>query len=110
MERYLHEAQLYTHEDCKKWKDVAMRATLCGKRGLLFPMVYGSTRFNNKRERINAKYITNAIARMLTAAHVDDAGFTSKSMRKGVSIPCFGEVSSQGIRSYREGVYTPNEI
>jgi len=46
-------------------------------------MVYGGTRFNNKRERINAKHIINAIARMLIAAHVDDTGFTSKSMRKG---------------------------
>jgi integrase len=83
VERYLHEAQLYTHADCQKWKDVAMRTMPCAKCGPLFPMVYGGTRFNNKRERINAKHITNAIARMLTAAHVDDAGFTSKSMRKG---------------------------
>jgi len=46
-------------------------------------MVYGGTRFNNKREHINTKHITNAIARMLTAAHVDYTEFTSKSMRKG---------------------------
>jgi len=81
VERYLDESQLYTHPDCQKWKDVAMRTTPCGKCGPLFPMVYGDTRFNNKRERINAKHVTNAIARMLTVAHVDDAGFTSKSMK-----------------------------
>jgi len=46
-------------------------------------MVYGGTRFNNKREHINTKHITNAIARMLTAAHVDYTEFASKSMRKG---------------------------
>ena len=45
VERYLHEAQLYTHADCKKWKDVAMRTTPCGKCGPLFPMVYGGARF-----------------------------------------------------------------
>jgi len=46
-------------------------------------MVYGGTRIGAKHERISPKHITNAIARMLTAADVDDTGFTSKSMRKG---------------------------
>ena len=83
VERYLHEAHLYTHAECLKWKDVAMRTTTGDKCGPLFPMVYGGTRFNYRRQHITAKHITNAIARMLTAAQVDDTGFTSKSMRKG---------------------------
>ena len=30
--------------------------------------------------------------------------------RSQQSIPCFDEVSSRGIKSYKEGVYTPSEI
>jgi len=83
IERCVQTAQLYIHADCLKWKDVAMRTMPYSKCGPLFPMVYGGTQFNAKRECINAKHITNAIARMLTATQVDDTGFTSKSMRKG---------------------------
>jgi len=64
-------------------EDIAMRTTPCTMYSALFEMVYGGTRFNTKRERISPKHITNAIARMLPAAQVDDTGFTSKSMRKG---------------------------
>jgi len=46
--RYLHEAQLHTHTDCQKLKDVAIRTTPCDKFGPLFPLVYGSTRVNKQ--------------------------------------------------------------
>jgi len=83
IETYLHWADLRKHTACLKWKDVALRTTPCTVCGPLFPMVYGGTLFNAKRERISSKYITNAIARMLTTSKVDDIGFTSKSVRKG---------------------------
>ena len=83
IEIYLHWGNLLTHAACLEWKDVALRTTPCTTCGPLFPMVYGRTRFNVRRERISSKHITNVIARMLTTAQVNDVGFTSKSMRKG---------------------------
>jgi len=83
IESYLHWSNLHTNAACLKWKDVALRTLPCATCGPLFSMVYGGTRFYAQRERVSSKHITNAIARMLTIAQVDDVGFTSKSMRKG---------------------------
>ena len=83
IESYLHWANLHKSTACLKWKDVALRTSPCPTCGPLFPMVYGGTRFNAQRERISSKYITSAIARMLTVAQVDDIGFTSKINAKG---------------------------
>ena len=60
--RYLHEAQLHTHTDCQKLKDVAMRTTPCDKFGPLFPLVYGSTHFNKQNANATTPS-TKAIAR-----------------------------------------------
>ena len=64
-------------------------------------MVYGGTRFNAQRERISSKHITNAIARMLTAAQVNDIRFTSKSMRKGGLSMIVGALATWAI--YTQG-------